>query len=458
MLSRQQFGDLAGLYAAHLGRAPDALGLAYWASRMVDGMSLAEISRSFYAQQEAAARRPAMSDLEFIEWLYLETLGRPSDDQGKAYWYAELTEGTLGRDALVLAIIEGARAPTANPADALLLANRAAAGIRYALDQGLGDVDWARQVMQQVDATPGSVALANQLTDGFADLAATTDPRLLLPVVAAAGSASRSVASGDWLDPATWSANAVPGRNVDVAVSSGTSVALAAQGFSDDLSIEADARLELLEHGMLSPTRLLNRGELEVQGGGFFFTAGWSDNNGTISATGGGRIEFYGRLKNYGTVVAEGAGSAIEFRGGFNNTNHTVQVVDGAVIDFALGKASPGRDDGQADLIGDSSTLKIRDGGYLGVAFHAGNQTLVLGKSNEYQGRVTGFEAGDRLHVLDVDATSPRFEASYDSGGSRPTLTLSDGFVEASIVIVGVQGAFAFTSDGGHGTLVELVA
>ena len=455
-LSRQQLGDLAELYAVHLGRAPDAPGLVYWASRMADGMPLTEVSRSFSVQPETTDRYPV--DREFIEWLYLESLGRPADDLGKAYWYSQLANGNLRRDDLVLAIIEGAKAPTGNPVDALLLANKEAVGLRFALDHGLGDVDWARQVMRQVDATEESVALAYRMADGFGDQAVTTDQRLVLPLVSAAGSASRSVASGDWLDPATWSANAVPGRDVNVAVSAETVVTLEAQGYSGELAIEADARLELLENGLLSVTRILNHGELEVHGGGYFFTAGWSDNNGTISATDGGRIEFYGRLKNFGTVVAEGAGSVIEFRGGFNNANHVVQVIDGAQIDFASGKASQSRDDGQADLLGDGSTLKIRDGGHLGVAFHAGHQTLVLGKSNEYQGRVTGFEAGDRIHVLDVDATSPRFEASYDSGGSRPTLTLSDGFVEASIVIVGVQGELAFTSDGGHGTLVELVA
>lgn len=44
----------------------------------------------------------------------------------------------------------------------------------------------------------------------------------------------------------------------------------------------------------------------------------------------------------------------------------------------------------------------------------------------------------------------------YDSIGPRPTLTVSDGFNEASILLVGVHGHFTYRSDGAQGVLIEL--
>lgn len=178
------FADLVSLYVAYFDRAPDALGLAYWASRMVDGMSLIDIAKSFFVQPETvAAYPPGMSTGDFITRVYDNVLGRAPDPAGFDYWLRDLESGGQSRDKFVLSVINGARAASGSQTDAQYLANKQAVGSRFALDKGLGDGDWARQVMADVDGSAASVTVAWQMIDDFAEAAVTTDPRLLVPLI-----------------------------------------------------------------------------------------------------------------------------------------------------------------------------------------------------------------------------------------------------------------------------------
>ncbi len=89
----------------------------------------------------------------------------------------------MTRDKFVLAIIYGARAVTGSPADAQYLSNKEIVGSHFALDKGLGDANWAKLVMQNVNVSSASVTAALQMTDNFAVQATTTDPHLLVPLV-----------------------------------------------------------------------------------------------------------------------------------------------------------------------------------------------------------------------------------------------------------------------------------
>jgi hypothetical protein len=183
-LPQDQMGSLTELYVAYFNRAPDALGLDYWASRMVDGMSLAQIAKSFFAQPEASASFPTGTTAEaFVTKVYQNVLGRAPDQAGLAYWVNDLNKGNVTPDVLVLAVINGAKSATGGAADAQYLANKEAVGVHFALDKGLTDGAWGTQVMAHVDGTADSVAAANQMTDVFAQQAVTTDPHLLLPLV-----------------------------------------------------------------------------------------------------------------------------------------------------------------------------------------------------------------------------------------------------------------------------------
>lgn len=190
-LDEARFGDLTELYVAYFNRAPDASGLYYWASRLAEGMSLKDIARSFFVQPETqASLPPSLTTQDFVTKVYGNVLGRAPDQAGFDYWVDDLDSGKVARDVFVLALINGAKVPTANPLDAQYLANKAVVGMHFALDQGLGDADWARQVMVPVDATLQSVAAANAMTDVFATQAATTDSHLLIPLVGLAHSAA----------------------------------------------------------------------------------------------------------------------------------------------------------------------------------------------------------------------------------------------------------------------------
>ena len=91
--------------------------------------------------------------------------------------------GNLTRDIFVLAIINGARAPTGGAADAAYLMNKELVGAHFAVEQGLGDAAWAHDVMVHVDATAASVAAANQMTDSYAAAAASSDPHFVVQLV-----------------------------------------------------------------------------------------------------------------------------------------------------------------------------------------------------------------------------------------------------------------------------------
>lgn len=187
LASPDQIRDLLDMYVAYFDRAPDALGINYWASRLVDGMTLQEIARSFFVQPETlAAYPPSMTTTEFVTQVYANALGRAPDAAGLAYWTNDLDTGVQTRDAFMLAIIYGARAETGSPEDAAYLRNKGAVGEYFALTKGLGNTTWASQAMDGVTADMATVAAAEALVDGFVTLAETIDPHLMLPMIGVA--------------------------------------------------------------------------------------------------------------------------------------------------------------------------------------------------------------------------------------------------------------------------------
>ena len=164
---------IVDLYVAGLDRAPDVVGLTYWASQLADGRSLGEISKSFFAAPEAVAIYASTSSAaSFVETAYINALGRASDPAGKAYWVGELESGHLARSDFITAFIAGAHAPTGNLADARYVANKEEVGAHFALTEGLNNVEWARIVESGIDVSTESVTAAKQQTEAFAATAA----------------------------------------------------------------------------------------------------------------------------------------------------------------------------------------------------------------------------------------------------------------------------------------------
>lgn len=177
-----QLDDLTDMYIAYFDRAPDAVGLCYWASRLADGMSLQQIAKSFFVQPETLAAYPVGQSTEaFITKVYNNMLGRAPDAPGLSYWMHDVDTGSISRDTFMLAIIYGAQT-----SDVQYLANKHAVGEDFALNAGLSDTGWARAVMQGVDGSAASVAAAKAQIDHYS-ATASAGGHLVVELVGVAG-------------------------------------------------------------------------------------------------------------------------------------------------------------------------------------------------------------------------------------------------------------------------------
>ena len=180
-LSHGSIIDLVELYIASFNRAPDSVGLDYWGSRYYDGlnnipngMSLEQIAKSFFTQKETIAAYPStMATKDFVTTVYNNVLSRGPDTGGLNYWVGQLDKGIVSKDSFLLAIINGAMAPTGSSVDRQTLANKEAVGEHYAIYQGINNsTNWAKDVMSGVTDQLSTVAVANAKTDAYAAVAA----------------------------------------------------------------------------------------------------------------------------------------------------------------------------------------------------------------------------------------------------------------------------------------------
>jgi hypothetical protein len=90
------------LYEAAFNREADTAGKGHWLSLIARGeVELDDISEIFIASDEFQERYgPDLSDNDFIEALYNNTLGRNSDEAGKAHWFGALSSGLARHDLL----------------------------------------------------------------------------------------------------------------------------------------------------------------------------------------------------------------------------------------------------------------------------------------------------------------------------------------------------------------------
>jgi hypothetical protein len=165
---------LTQLYVASFNRAPDSVGLDYWGGRLSDGMSLNDIAKSFFVQKETVAAYPiGLPTSDFVTKVYNNVLSRGPDTGGLNYWVGQLNNGSVSKDAFLLAIINGAMAASGSAVDRQTLANKEAAGEHYAIYQGLNNsTTWAQDVMSGVTSVASTVTAANAKADHYAVVAA----------------------------------------------------------------------------------------------------------------------------------------------------------------------------------------------------------------------------------------------------------------------------------------------
>jgi Domain of unknown function (DUF4214)/Calpain family cysteine protease len=173
-LQHTQIVSLVQLYVASFNRAPDSVGLDYWGGQLSGGMTLQAIAKSFFVQPEATLTYPTtMSTGDFVAKVYNNVLSRAPDTGGLNYWTGQLANGSVSKDAFLLAIINGAMAATGSLVDQQTLANKEAVGEHYAIYQGLNNsTTWAQDVMSGVTSVASTVTAANAKADAYAAIAA----------------------------------------------------------------------------------------------------------------------------------------------------------------------------------------------------------------------------------------------------------------------------------------------
>jgi len=175
-LSSSDFRALTEVYVSYFNRAPDALGLTFWADAFANGVTLGQIAELFATSQEARAVFP--QDLpadDFVSSVYLNTLGRAPDDAGYDFWSEALSIGAVSRAQFVREVLVGARAqpPQDAPedfvaqqaADRMYLDSKVDIGLYFSAVLGMSDVANATEVMGLFNGSSDSVDTATMAAD-----------------------------------------------------------------------------------------------------------------------------------------------------------------------------------------------------------------------------------------------------------------------------------------------------
>jgi hypothetical protein len=168
-LSAEAMEAVIELYIAYFNRAPDAVGLFFWGTAYANGTSFEEMARLFIDQPETRAAYPeGTSNLAFAETVYNNVLGRLPDAAGLKFWVGLLDQGAVQRDAFILEVLKGARAPAPEGADPAFVSQQAAdqqylasktdIGAYFAVHKGMSDLDEASAAMALFDGTAAGAA------------------------------------------------------------------------------------------------------------------------------------------------------------------------------------------------------------------------------------------------------------------------------------------------------------
>lgn len=98
------------LYEAVLDRSADADGADYWLTQLDNGQSLSSIASGFLSSTEFQAANGAMTNSEFVEYMYLNGLDRAAETAGKEYWTKQLADHALNRAEVAICIVGSAEA------------------------------------------------------------------------------------------------------------------------------------------------------------------------------------------------------------------------------------------------------------------------------------------------------------------------------------------------------------
>ena len=103
--SRSQTSEalISVVFSALLGREADANERARWTSSLERGTTPSDFVRTITSSREFVLNHPSITVEEFVENMYREALGRPSDKEGFAYWTSAIVDQTSARNAIAAA-------------------------------------------------------------------------------------------------------------------------------------------------------------------------------------------------------------------------------------------------------------------------------------------------------------------------------------------------------------------
>lgn len=99
---------VALLYDSAVGRLPDVPGLAFWTSELNSGnRSLIQVAQEFASSGEFQTAISGKSNTALVDYMYQNTLDRPADADGRAFWVNQLNTG-LTHEQLLLSFSQSA--------------------------------------------------------------------------------------------------------------------------------------------------------------------------------------------------------------------------------------------------------------------------------------------------------------------------------------------------------------
>ena len=165
--SQEQY-QIAALYAALFGRAPEKDGLAYWIGQLAT-LSAPAVAQAMFDCPPARTYYPAgMNNHELVTAFYGYVLGRTPDTEGLQYWAGELASLKLASPypvgQLIVNMVAAVYAydgtdQTVNNCRQLLL-NKIDVGLYYGVTLAANDIPKAQSAFAGVTFDPASVTAA----------------------------------------------------------------------------------------------------------------------------------------------------------------------------------------------------------------------------------------------------------------------------------------------------------
>jgi hypothetical protein len=177
MATAAQINEIVKLYVGYYNRAPDPVGLNFWISAFDGGFGLDAMAVDFSTQAETLKNypfflnaTPSRTDYEsFLNTLYSNLFNRAPDAAGLDFWATNLVNKTFNVGEVISQVIAGA---TTSP-DKDVVANKVAVGLDFYIKTNAlpsypfdaDDIVAATAIQQGVTADISSVATAKDATD-----------------------------------------------------------------------------------------------------------------------------------------------------------------------------------------------------------------------------------------------------------------------------------------------------